>query len=334
MTRRRRAALLAAGLAAAACAAGCTAGKAFYAGASDFGAYRDTRVAATEEARLAAAGKYLREHPTGAYVDEVKSDFAEREEAYFAACKGDVDRLERYVELFPDGPHAAEAKSAIRVKRDRANQPDALDVAAAATQERLDAMARGRERARAVLLEWLDRVIAPAVFSAPLPDGPLVVPFSLGLPSPRCTSVDPEDGVARKCVKLIEEDFSFPRAGTFVEHALLFDVSIDMDPSGAPRAIRVAGPELFTRFEETFIEARGAGDDTDRRINAIERVIESLTNVFDANVSNDSGCVKRDLAASEVLHLSCGGVDVRAIAGRDAGEDDVVHVRPSPKDAE
>lgn len=324
MTRRAHRGLLAVAVLA---VSACTAGKAFYAGASDYGAYRDTRVAATEEARLAASGKYLREHPTGAYLEEVKSDFAEREAAYFAACSGDLEKLERYLDLFPDGPHAAEARNTIKVKRDRASQPDALDVAAAATQERLDAMARGRERARAVLLGWFGHVIAPAVFSTPLPDGPIVVPFALGLPTPRCASIDPEDGVVRKCVKLIEEDFSFPREGAFVEHALLFDVSIDMGADGAPRAIRVAGPELFTRFEETFIEARGAADETNRRINAIERVIEALTNVFDANVSNDSGCVKRDLAASEILHLSCGGVEVRAVAGRDAGEDDVVHVR-------
>lgn len=307
--------------------AGCTAGKAFYAGAADFGAYRETRVAATEEARLTAASKYLRERPKGAYADEVRADLAERDATYYAACGGDVERLERYLELFPDGAHAADARNTIKAKRDRQNQPDALEVAAAATQERLDAIAKGRERARATLLDWFGRVVSPAAFASPLAEGPLVVPFSLALPAPRCEALDPEDGIVRKCVKLLEEDFSFPREGTFVEHALLFDVSLDMEADGTPRSIRVAGPELFTRFEETFIEARGAADETDRRINAIERVIEALTNVFDANVSSDASCAKRDLAPSEVLHLACGGVEVRAIAGRDAGEDDLVLVR-------
>ncbi len=321
----RRALLLASVLA---LGSGCTAGKAFYAGASDFGAYRATRIADTEEAHLAASGRYLREHPDGAYVEEVKADFAEREAAYYAACRRDADKLERYLELFPDGPHAAEAKSAVAAIRARSSGPDALDVAAAQTREKLEAMARSRVRARESLVGWIERSIDPALFGAPLRDGPLVVPFSLSLPPPRCETGDPDAaGAVRRCVKLLEEDFSFPREGAFVEHALLFDVSIDMTGPGVPIAIRIAGPDLFTRLEETFIEDRGAGDDMDRRINAIERVIDTVTNVFGANVSAEPACASRDLAPSEVLVLSCRGVEVRAFAGRDAGDDDAIHIR-------
>lgn len=307
---------------------GCTAGKAFYAGAGDFGAYRATRVADTEEARLAASGRYLRDHPTGAYVDEVKGDFAEREAAYYAACGANIDKLERYLELLPEGPHAADARSAVGAIRAKQSAPDALDVAAAATRERLDAMARGRARARDALVEWIERTIDPEVLATPIADGPLVVPFTLSLPAPRCETSDPDgSGIVRRCVKLLQEDFSFPREGTFVEHALLFDVSMDMDGAGKPLAIRIAGPELFTRLEETFIDGRGGGDEMDRRINAIERVIEVVSNVFGANVSTEPTCTSRQLAPSEVLVLSCLGVDVRAIAGRDAGDDDAIHIR-------
>lgn len=309
-------------------ASGCMAGRAFYAGAGDFGAYRATRVADTEEARLAASGRYLREHPTGAYVDEVKADFAEREAAYYAACGADVDKLERYLELLPEGPHAADARNAVAAIRARASGPDAMDVAAAATRERLDAMARSRVRAREALVGWIEQSIDPAIFAATLADGPLVVPFTLSLPPPRCESGDPDEaGVVRRCVKLLQEDFSFPREGSFVEHAMLFDVSIDMDGPGRPLAIRIAGPDLFTRLEETFIEGRGGADDMDRRINAIERVIDVVSNVFGANVSSEPACTSRDLAPSEVLVLSCRDVEVRATAGRDAGDDDAIHIR-------
>ncbi|MFO0616527.1 MAG: hypothetical protein U0414_28295 [Polyangiaceae bacterium] len=320
----RRSALAAAALA----CASCTAGKAFYAGANDFGAYRETRVAPTEEARLAASGRYLRERPDGAYAEEVKADFAERERAYFAACGADVAKLTRYLELFPDGPHAADAKRALAVDAKRAAEPDALDAAAAATRERLEALSAGRARARDALVTWVEASIDPSAFAAPLGDGALVVPFALSLPEPRCELHDPDDsGAVRRCVKLLESDFSFPRAGSFVEHALLFDVSIEMSPAGTPIEIRIAGPELFTRFEETFIENREGPDDMERRINAIERVIDVVSNVFDANVSSDPGCAKRDLAPSEVARLSCEGLTVRVTAGREPGDDDVIHIR-------
>lgn len=97
-------------------AIGCGAvGKPFVAAPSDFASYRATRVAKSLDEKMAAAARYLEEHPEGDFVSEVSNFFEAGEPLYFEARKGSEAGLSAYLEALPNGPHAAEARERIRV---------------------------------------------------------------------------------------------------------------------------------------------------------------------------------------------------------------------------
>src|SRR5262249_3494945 len=85
------------------------AGCSFFAAPGDYAAYRATRVAPTLEERLAAAQRYLRDRPQGAFQDEVRAAFDHAEGVYYGSKRGSITGLYAYLEALPSGPHHEEA---------------------------------------------------------------------------------------------------------------------------------------------------------------------------------------------------------------------------------
>ena len=311
---------------------GCTAGKTFIATASDYEAYSKTRVGKTIAIRLAADAKYLKDRPNGVYRDEVKADFAEKETAFYRARASTMSGLEEYLDLIPDGPHSGDAKVALNALRSHKDAPDALAVAAEETRRRLEANARSRALALAEVTHWFDALMNTESFASPLANGPkeLVVPFSLGLPAPVCELVEPaKQGVARKCTKSQSADFVIPRKKSYEEREILFDVTLELDARDVPLRAVVAGPDLFERIEETYVEEAAIEDEPTLRAASIQRVIEIVSSAFDGHVSNDPSCTRRDVRAPDALHLECKGLKVVVTSGGAPGADDLIRFEPT-----
>jgi len=312
---------------------GCTEGKTFIALSGDYEAYRETRIETSPSRRLAADVRYLKERPEGRYVDDVRSDLATAEPHYYATHSSTAEGLEAYLEIFPKGAHAGDARISLSGLRAHDEAPDALAAAAADTRRRLDENARSRALALAQLTQWIEASLQPGVFATPLRDGPkeLVVPFSLGLPAPVCETFDPpKSGVARRCVKHESAEFVVPRNKTFAEVALAFDMTVDMDPRGVPLAISISGPDLFERLDDTYLDDATLEDGAARRAAGIARIIEVLTPELEGRVSSDPDCMKPDVQAPDVLHFACHGLVVTATSGGTAGANDLVWIAPRP----
>ena len=187
--------------------------QAFIASPSDYAGYRATRVAPTFEGRLAAAQRYLEEHPDGRFREEVRSFFNPAEEAFFTVNKGTKDGLRAYLATLPTGPHREQAARRIgEIETAERSSRAEMDRSSAEVTARVSGRAaRERTRVREEIQAWVGRFLERGAFTEPLAaaSADLVVSFSLSLPSPRCTLLEvPEGAVARRCVKLLELPYS------------------------------------------------------------------------------------------------------------------------------
>lgn len=309
---------------------GCTSGKAFIATAGDYADYRETRVSRTFEGRVGAAGRYLERHPHGAYVEEVKPYFERAELLFYESNEKTIDGLEAYLDALPKGPHAAAARDALSFLRERSNRPDDLLVAAASTRRRLEQNAALRARAREALSAWLERSMTRSLFTTPFDEAPkeVLVPFVLGLPEPRCSTIDPpERGAVRRCAKVLSLPYVIPVKRSYESRELTFEVTIETDARGRARRVVVSGPDMFARLQETYAKDAIEASDLARRIDAVERAVDVITGAFEAQVSIDPKCAE-DVAAPDVTHLHCNGIDVVGTLGGGPDGDDVVIVTP------
>lgn len=304
----------------------------FVASPSEYAAYRATRVAPTFEARLAAAHSYLLDYPEGWYKAQVRAFFEPAEEAFFAVESGTKEGLRAYLATLPRGPHREQARRRVeqielaeRVNREQVER----DVAAVEARVS-DAAVRERAEVQKAFDGWLARLLDAAVYDAPLSaaDAALVVPFALSLPSPRCTFFDPPDGgIARRCVKLLALPYTVQTEHGLEPREATLEITLAEDPRGVPLEAFLAGPDLFSRLEETHRVKPLPADDTALRAQAVSRAVDAARLTFTRAVLDRPSC-RRKPSAPAVLDLACGGVRLTAIPGTKPGEDDRLEIRP------
>ncbi len=312
-------------------AGGC-ANDATFASASDFSAYRATRVAPTLEARLAAAGRYLEQRPDGAFRNAVRAWFDHAEEVFYASKQGSPAGLEAYLATLPRGPHKEQAEQRLHAMMVAESSRRAeLEKTAAAVEARVSGPgADARARVQNEIDAWLGRFLDPEAFRMPLyaAKASLVVPFSLSLPSPRCALLDPPEGaVSRRCAKLIELPYEVEGPKGAEPREAMLEVTVLEGASRAPIEVDLAGPNLFLRLEETHRIKAFAPDDATMRAAANARAVASVRRAFGLAVSSDPSCeqpVKPPLA----LRLACGGVVVDVIPSATVGDDDRIIITP------
>ncbi len=113
--------------------AGCAAGRSFIAVSPDYDEYRATRDATTAAGRLDADARYLKDRPDGQFADDVRADLDKAEPRYFASHRSTMVGLESYLELYPKGRHAGDARITLSGLRAHAEAPDAHSAAAVET---------------------------------------------------------------------------------------------------------------------------------------------------------------------------------------------------------
>lgn len=304
----------------------------FIAAPSDYAGYRATRVAPTFEDRLAAAQRYLVEHPDGRYKDQVRAAFDPAEEAFFASKKGTRIGLEAYLAALPRGPHEAAARRRLAELDTSARSRTAeLDRTVAEVEARVSGpRAAERARVRAEIQGWLDRFLDRATWSAPIAasKASLVVPFSLSLPAPRCALLDPPEGaVARRCAKLTGLPYSVQVERGLEPREATLEIVVLQDPRGVPIEATVSGPDLFVRLEETYRVKPVVTGDAVQRAAATARAAELVKAAFAKAVSSAPSCVRR-IKPPTVIELGCEGVLVSVRAGAAPGDDDRIVIAP------
>ncbi len=299
----------------------------------DHAAYRRTRIERTFAARLAAAHRYLEERPTGAYAEDVRRYFDRAEPVFFAKHERDEPGLRAYLDALPRGPHAAEARSRLRVLEER-RKSDPMLAAATVTRERLERAKKSRLDAQEALSRWLKLTLDRAAFAGPLSEAPkdLLIAFSLALPEPVCApaeGADLPDGAARVCMKDAVHAYAIPVEKRLEDRELAFVVELTLDEAGRPLRASFAGGELFSRLDETFTKEERRAESVRERIEAVGRAVDFVGAAFEERVSVEPSCAK-PVVAPEVLHLACGGLRVRARAGAGPGDSDEIVVEPLP----
>lgn len=314
---------------------GC-AGSGFLAAPEDYTAYRTTRIAPTLEGRLAAADRYLASYPEGAFVPEVRAWFDRAEPVFFAAKEGSLAGLQDYTKTLPGGPHRAQATKQLahlEAARDRKDLATAEDVTSG-----VDHASAERAAVRTELTIWIGLFLDAALWDAPLSHAraALIVPWSLSLPSPACTLLEPgatpgaglapPQGAARRCAKLLALPYSVVVEGVAEAREATLEITVFQDAEGRPLEARVGGPDLFLRIEETFtIRALPRGEPAPR-LAARTRVAGLVRDAFFEVVPAGAQC-KRPPAAPVFLDLACAGLRVSARSAVGEGEDDLIVIR-------
>ena len=311
--------------------AGC---QGFLASPWEYAAYREIRVAPTLEERLAAAHRYLEEHPDGRFKDEVRAVFHPAEDAFYESKKGSKEGLRAYLAALPDGPHhEAASKRIARIEMAEKARRAALDRSSAEAISRVSGrLAEELARAQREVDGWLAAWIARDAFSAPLSaaKAALVVPFALSLPAPRCTLLEPPDGrTARRCAKLLELGYEVEVDIGTEPRQITLEITLDQDARGVPLSATIAGPDLFVRLEETYRVKPIAPDDTAQRAAAVTRVTSMVKAAFTHAIAGDEACRHRP-ATPAVLDLGCEGVRVRVLPATSVGGDDRIVIQAAP----
>jgi hypothetical protein len=312
----------------AAAPAGCRVGKTMISDPDDYAAYRLTRTERSLEERLVSAERYLEERPSGAFAPEVRRWFERAEEAYFASKSGSVAGLSAYLDVLPRGPHAAVARRDLAAKR--AASVDLLGRAAVATEGRLRGEAEARRLAREELPRWVARFADGRVFEDSLAAAPgaLVVAFGLSLPAPRCASDETApSGSRRRCTKVVERPFTLPdrpSAGAGRERVLVAEITIEEGADGRVCRARIAGPALFSRWEEASSFA--PADEGEGRAQALRAALAMARGAIETRLG---GCAPSAPPTERSLDLACGPLRAVARAGEGGGDDEIEISRAS-----
>jgi hypothetical protein len=298
----------------------------------DHADYRETRVGKTFDERIGAAGRYLEERPDGAYAASVRKYFDKAEPVFFATRETSEKGLRDYLKALPRGPHAAEARSRLRVIEERRGRDPLLE-AAATTRERLAAASESRAAAQRGLLRWLEITMDPTAYRAPLAEGPkdLVIAFSLSLPEPSC---GPAEGTgapaaaALACAKDQTFPFAIPTGKRLEDRELAFLVELALDERRVPLRATITGEQLFSRLDETFAKTERRSESIRDRIEAVGRGVDFVSQAFEKVVSPSPECAK-PVTAPDVLRLECGGMRVVARAAEDETQADEIVIEPA-----
>jgi hypothetical protein len=306
---------------------GCATGRQLVAPRSQYRLYRETRLAPTLEARLAAANRYLHVAPAGVYAPELRTWFEPTERAYVARAHDQLPLLLAYERALPDGPSIAavhdrieELASAERFAKERASARDERVETLEANLERASAQ---RKAFIAELTTALGALASVRAYGQPLPALPsdLLARFAISDPSAGC----PNDA----CTQSLTPRFAIPSAATeLLPREAAYTIELTL-ASATLAGMRLHGRELFSRVGEALDLRPVSFADPQSRAEAIGRALPLVENALGTALAAP-GC-ERPAVSPVVLERSCDGVHVTVTAAVDPGEDDVIAFGPELK---
>lgn len=285
----------------------------------DYWAYRQVRTAASVDAKLGAAVRYLRDRPGGRWHHEVRRWFNATEPEFFESLGNDFGGMHRYLVALPGGPHSDAAEDRIlelERARELASRREAHELAGArAVEARLAQAAAARDGFLHAFGEWIGQLTAIKTWGGRTSDldGELIYRYRLVEPAARCDTW--------RCVKTLSIDYAVPEGASLVARRAVFDVILRLEAGGVVAA-EISGPELFTRLGEALLVRPIAPDAAGARIDALGRVADLVA--ASAEPALPSARCERSPTSPVVVDRECDGVRLRMIAAAVADEDDRV----------
>lgn len=324
---KRRALFRAGALAASWAFAACTSGGfPVLAPRNEYALYRESRVAPSIDARLAAAQRYLRQNPRGRFEQRVKAWFEPAEARFFERAYHSAPELERYLRALPDGPHAkraAERLAELALARQYAERREARQSERfAATLKALAEADAGRRNLGRQVQTWLSRLLslgAAGGWGARTSELPHEFIFAYRMQEPKAVCA------ARKCVKSMRLGYAVPTPAGLKEREVELLVVLYLKDGGV-RGASILGKALFTRLGEALLIRAIDDDDPQARAEAIARSVQFLQNSLQTELPFDA-CAQ-PVVSPVVVHRRCRGLNVVAIAGETAVDLDRIEVTP------
>jgi hypothetical protein len=306
----RTSALLA--LAAGILCGGCALARPMIAEDQDLADYRAYRVAAHPGARLFYAGEYLREHPKGAWADEVRADYDNDEERYFERAKTSREAAREYLAFLPRGPHAPQAVAVIAAFDTNLEELELAEVARKVrhNEATLESAAAARRRVSELILAAVGALSDDNVYSAT--PGTLPEPISRVL-SPRA----PATWGKLPDVRVFDLYFVLPTRPERESRVASMVVRLERGDDG--RVVRgvIEGEDLFVRWLEAdrivALDPTQVGDRTE----AAEHGLDILGGALESRFPRDH-CLVREAQAA-LYARACDGLSVTMTMGESAG---------------
>jgi hypothetical protein len=300
---------------------GCAAASRVTASRDDYMLYRETRVAATLEQRLAAGGRYLRERPEGRFRREVERWFAEAEPRFFAQAHDRPSLLRAYLRALPEGPHAKQAAARLEefslMNQFRARNASASRAFAKRVEADLVAAEAGRQRLVREVSALATLLARTRSFGAPTSELPheLIDHFRLPAPAGSCSE--------ERCAKSFRFAYAVPDAGKLSRREAEFVLALELE-RGLLRRMSLAGPALFNRLAEAVDRVPVSSSNLLARTEAIARAVQIFDNAT-ASAFPAAEC-RRDVIAPVVFARECEGVAFTVSAALEPTGDDRVDV--------
>jgi len=299
--------------------AGCTALRPLTAGSGDLADYRAFRVAAAPGTRLARAKKYLDQHPTGAFAEEVRAAWEDEEPRYFERAQASREGARRYLADLPDGPHAVAALALLTALESTMQDAELRDIARRVQYEdaKLEAAAVQRRAVGEAILGAVGVLLDEDVYGVPRGDGP---PALRTLMMGRTTSTWGAVPAHR------EEDLYFllPTRPTRESRLVTLEITLS-ERDGVVTGGTVGGADMLVMWAEADqivkLDPAASEDRTEAQVHAMDRLGGALERRFPAAECADSRSDR------ELYHRACNGWEVVVVPGAGAGAKDSIVVR-------
>ena len=305
--------------------AGCTTLRPMTAGSGDLADYRAFRVAAAPGTRLARAKKYLDQHPSGAFAEEVRAAWETEEPRYFEGAQASREGALRYLADLPDGPHAVAALALLTALESSMQDAELRDIARKAQYDdaKLEAAAVQRRAVGEAILGAVGVLLDEEVYGAARASGP---PALRTLMMGRTESTWGAVPVRR------EEDLYFLLPTRPDRESRLVTLEITLtERDGVVTVGTVSGADLLVRWAEADqivkLDPSATADRTEAQVHAMERLGGALERRFPSGECADSR------AARELYHRACNGWEAVVVPGTEAGAADSIVIRGSARPA-
>jgi hypothetical protein len=285
--------------------------------------FRASRVAPTQEERLTAAYRYLREVPGGRRTRELRRWFDVEEERYFLAAFERLPRLYAYRKALPAGPHIEDVNSRIAALEARRQRRSARvseeDERIAATQARLVRADAQRRAFVATFKDWTMRLTKIKSFGEPTSElnDDTIFAFRLSPPRGACRADD--------CRKLLQLSYEVPGERELVARVAVMEIELGLHRGLLKRA-GVAGPELWTRLAEALSLRLLPNPSPEERADAVNRSSMLVRALLEPTFP--AARCEVAAAAPVVIERKCDGLSVRMLAGATATDDDGIEIAP------
>jgi hypothetical protein len=267
---------------------------------SDYADYRAVHMERRDDVRLRAMQRYVARHPDGRWYGEVQREREQRDREVFEAGRSHRAGLELYLDAFPDGAFAGQARSrlsAIEVIEQRKREE--LQRAQRLADER---RVRDEELRRTWVTRffgyWIETLVELQGWGSPIADvarGNAEFSRAFGRPPrPRCT--------ADECVKYYESAYAVPvPGGTRLERAMRLVLRLRMEAGRLTRAELLLPGLGFSRWHELEQRRPVVDGDPEARAQAVAWALTRVQPLLDKLVPGHQAIEGYALSESPAL---------------------------------